>query len=552
MNGHLKSREGIAGSFSPQIDALFADYDRGGSPGVNVAVIEAGEVIHRRGYGVANIEDDVPFTAETVMRLGSTSKHLCATCILILENRGLLSLHDDVRRHLPELPDFGSPIRLVHLLTMTSGLRDGLNMLLFAGLGAHNEISRAQIIELARRDSTLMFAPGDDCVYSNTNYALLSAIVERLSGMQIGEFMARELFAPLGMHHTKLVPHMTQTIAHAARGYMPSDGGDYSEGLMLVELSGDGGVVSTLDDMRRWFGNYRSDRCFGPDYRARMEAVYPLNDGRAIDYRLGINVESYRGEAKISHAGGMPGHLCDFVFFPQRDLGIVLFANVFRPPLLDMPDRIADIVLFERSVAAEAAAAIPATTAAEPLGFYASVSDGALIQIARVDGALVCFYLGEAHRLATTDPGVFCSAKRGALIELRGTGERFETLDLVLGCAAPIALGRVEEPRARSGESMHEFAGRFVSDVLQECHSVLAHDGYLEIELESPLRSLVWRTLVPVAGDLFTSVIDGEPSMTNVQVRFERDRTGTVTGFCYYLSRCKCVRFARVEQRRAS
>ena len=99
---------------------------------------------------------------------------------------------------------------------------------------------------------------------------------------------------------------------------------------------------------------------------------------------------------------------------------------------------------------------------------------------------------------------------------------------------------------------MHAFAGRFVSDVLQEYHSVLAHDGYLEIELESPLRSLVWRRLVPVAGDLFTSVIDGEPSMTNVQVRFERDGTGEVTGFCYYLSRCRRVRFSRVEQRRPS
>src|SRR5262245_15850390 len=205
MNGYLQSRAGVASEYSRAIDALYAEYDRAGSPGLNIAVLKSGQVIHQRGYGVANVEDDVPFAADTVLRLGSTTKHLCATCILILESRGLLTLQDDVHKHIPELSDFGVTLRLSHLLTMTSGLRDGLNMLLFAGLGAANDVSRAQITQLACRDTTLMFEPGDDCVYSNTNYALLSTVIERVSGISLAEFMARELFAPLGMVDTKLV-----------------------------------------------------------------------------------------------------------------------------------------------------------------------------------------------------------------------------------------------------------------------------------------------------------------------------------------------------------
>ena len=126
---YLRSRDGIVGEFSDRIDVLFDEWDRDGSPGAILAVCRDGKVIHQRGYGVANIEDDVPFTADTVLRLGSTTKHLCATCILLLENRGKLSLDDDIRQHVPEVPDFGPVITLRHLLTMTSGLWDDLNQI---------------------------------------------------------------------------------------------------------------------------------------------------------------------------------------------------------------------------------------------------------------------------------------------------------------------------------------------------------------------------------------------------------------------------------------
>ena len=531
MSAHLLSRQGIVGDHSARIDQLFSAYDRPSNPGVNLVVVHRGAVIHQRGYGVANVEDDVPFTAQTVLRLGSTTKHLCATCLLMLEDRGLIGLDDDVRRVLPEVPDFGATITLRHLLTMTSGLRDGLNLLLFAGMGAESPISRAHVMRLLERENTLMFAPGDDFSYSNTNYALLSAVIERVAGGTIAQFMERELFAPLGMHQSALVPHMQASIPHAARGYVPAGEGTWQQGLMKFELCGDGGVVSTLEDMLRWFHHYRGDG--GP--RARLEAPTRLNDGRLVDYRLGINVARHDGLLEVSHAGGMPGFLCDFAFFPEEDLGIVLFANVLAPAILEAPRHIARIALARRTPHAGPPKYAP------PRGFFASRTENLLIEIVKVDGVWTCYLLGEAHELQPVGDGTFASAKRGAVLTIRaGAGG----VTLMLGCTS-IAMEQVDVPRLRPEAPLERYEGRFWSPVLRELHAVTARDGRLEVAIDSPLRDLVWKRFLPVAADLFTSQIDGEPSLTNVQIGFRRDASGAVTGLAYNLARCRNVTFER-------
>lgn len=181
-DGYIRSRKGITAPYSDEIDLLFSQRDQPGTAGLIIAVLRNGKVVHQRGYGVANIEDDIPFTPNTVLRLGSTSKHMTATCILILENREKLSLDDDIRKFIPELPDYGISVTIRHLLTMTSGFPDGLSMGVVSGLSVGARLSREQIVRIQQRQKNLMFKPGDDCIYSNTNYTLLSQIIERISG----------------------------------------------------------------------------------------------------------------------------------------------------------------------------------------------------------------------------------------------------------------------------------------------------------------------------------------------------------------------------------
>lgn len=540
MSGHLASRRGVSGEHSAAIDALFTRYDNERSPGVNIAVIRHDRVVHQRGYGVANVEDDVPFAPNTVLRLGSTTKHLCAACVLLLESRGVLTLQDDVRHWLPELPRFEPPIRLEHLLAMTSGLRDGLNMLLFAGMGVNTVITRKQVLALLCNETTTMFAPGEDCRYSNTNYALLSELIERVSGMPLAEFMTKELFAPLGMHDTALVPYTTSVITNAARGYQ-RNGDAYEQGAMLVELSGDGGVASTLEDMVRWYRAYTQHTSPVPDLRARLEAPRRLNDGRVVEYRLGINVRRRDGVLQVSHAGGMPGYLCDFAIYPEQSLGIVLFSNVLDPQILDASERVAALIL-----GTDGAVHGRAHTRSAPLGFFASVAAGLLIELAERDGEIVLFLLGEMHPLGwTAGATALESRKRGVVVRIE---PRDDAVDLVLGAMPPVRMDRVARPEPRTGTELSGYIGRYGSRVMNEYHDVDAVDGQLVVTLSSPLRSLVWKNFVHVTGDLFTSVIDGEPSLTNVQILFRRD-ADAVCGLTYNLARCCGVAFERTDTR---
>jgi CubicO group peptidase (beta-lactamase class C family) len=552
--GYLKSREGISGAYSERIDSLFRQWDRDRSPGAVLSVSYRGEIVHQRGYGVANVEDDVPFTADTVLRLGSTSKHLCATCVLLLENEGKLTLDDDIRAYVPELPDYGDVITLRHLLTMTSGLWDGINILLFAGLDAESPLKHQQLFDLYCTQPQLMFKPGDDCTYSNTNYSLLSLIIERVSGMSLAEFMRTRVFKPLSMDRSRLTPFMDETIDNKARGYMPAADHGFRAGFMRIELDGNGGVDSTINDMLKWFANYRDDRHFGPDYRQRMEAPVCLNDGRLLEYRLGINVVDYRGMEVVRHAGGMPGYLCDFVFYPQADLGIVLFTNLMDPDMLQIPDQVADIVLedqFEQPLESTFVDARLAEVAALK-GVYVSSDETLVLELLEEEGKLVCYLLGAIEPLHECE-GWLTSGKN--LVALRVKNQATDdtsVLELRLGCQPCYSMVRVPDPRVEAVPPPPDFAsftGIYRNSGLQEEHEVSLLDGKLQIAIPGPLRKLVWGELSPVVGDLFVALVEGEPSCTNVTVKFLRDEKGWVEALSYSLSRCRDVVFEKVGKR---
>lgn len=548
--GYIISREGIASDLSPRINTLFSEWDRDRSPGAVIAVCRGGEVIHQRGYGVANIENDVPFGVDTVMRLGSTTKHLCATCILILEHRGELTLDDDVRRHVPEFPDFGPTITLRHLLTMTSGLWDGLNMLLFAGLDVGVALSREDLFRLYCAQRELMFRPGDDCTYSNTNYSLLTLTIERISGMSLVDFMRAELFEPLGMMSTCLTPCMDKTITNKAKGYVAAADGEFNAAYMMIELDGAGGVDSTLGDMLKWFWNYRNDEHFGPRYRARLETESRLNDGRLLDYRLGIQVTEYRGIRVVRHSGGMPGYLCDFVYYPQPDLGVILLTNLIEPTMLKIPDKIADIVL-------ESEFDQPSTTMfvapdrgdiAPLIGVYASADGALVVELAGQAGELVAYVLGEANVLHEKEAWLHSRKNQIALRSVADSGGK--SLELRLGCEEPWLLRRIGDPRtdpAAAPVDIGSFVGSYICDEIAETHEISLQDGALRVDIESPLRKLVWSELTPIGGDAFVALIAEEPSCTNVSVRFKRSPLGPVTGLSYSINRCRDVQFRKIS-----
>jgi len=524
-NAYLQSREGVGGAWSAEIDRLFAKYDTAGHPGLNLAVVKNGETVHSRGYGVAEIEHDIPFTADTVLRLGSTSKHLCSACIYLLIDDKRLSVDDDVRDHIPELARLRTRITIDHLLTMTSGLPDWLNLGLFAGLRDAPPVRRVDMLDWLTRVETTMFPPGATSSYSNTNYALLSLIVERISGQSLAAFMTERLFAPLGMRDTQLVPNATQAIARMAKGYQPGEGGPVA-GAMLPEIHGEGAVNSTLADMTRWLLSYRAGGV-APGLTAWLE------QGATRSYRRGIVVDQQGGITRVGHAGGMPGYLCEFAFYPQLDVGVVMLTNWLDVSLFTPIDTITEIVSERRFVRPAAKpAALP------PPGLYISDETGHALQVATNGDNTSINCLGEAVTLRTDGEARWHFAKRGDGRALEQSGTALKLID-----------GSLRIDLTKCGDALPVDPSRYVGvyrcPTLGERHDITWNGKEFVVSTGSAMRPLLWSRLVRRTDSVFTAPIDGEPSETNVTLRFLTSPDGTVTGFDYTLSRVYGLRFER-------
>jgi CubicO group peptidase (beta-lactamase class C family) len=541
-SGYLKSREGVRGAFSAEIDALFAAYDRESQPGLNLAVIKGGETIHNRGYGVADIEHDIPFTADTVLRLGSTSKHICAATILLLQNAKLLSVEDELRKHMPEMPDLGVHLTLDHLMRMTSGLPDWLNLPLFSGLREGGPVMRADILSWLPRLDRLMFPPGAMVSYSNTNYALLSLVIERVTGRSLGEVMRDRLFEPLGMTRTRLVPLMSETMPQMARGYMPGADGKPVQGFMMAEISGDGAINSTAADMTRWFLAYRGRKIGGIDLRSSLENETRLPNGETADYRRGIVVTKNQDLTRIGHGGGMPGYLSEFAYYPELDLGIVMLTNWMDVSLLERVDQIAEILAPRKSSKGQPEDANDKVFK-EAVGLYVSPSTGRALSLSLSGETKLLFWLGEASTLTADKHHCYRTAKRGS-------GRR---VCILANGAVQLQEGAVVDRFDRCAvkplpiENPKRFAGTYVSRLLGERHVIKWDGNELSVSTGSALRPLVWSRLARRLGDVFTAPIDSEQSETNVTLKFLSSDKGDITGFEYNINRVHRLLFERED-----
>src|SRR6266478_1646470 len=201
------------------VDEVFGDLTKAGSPGCALGVYRDGKIVYAKGYGLANLEENVAITPQTVFDIGSTSKQFTAASILLLEKQGKLSINDDVRKYIPELPDYGQKITILQLLNHTSGLRDYLSLMELAGINTDSVTTDADALALITRQKALNFAPGSDWLYSNTGFFLLSVIVQRVSGKTLRAFAGENIFAPLEMTHTQYRDNHAALIANRALAY---------------------------------------------------------------------------------------------------------------------------------------------------------------------------------------------------------------------------------------------------------------------------------------------------------------------------------------------
>lgn len=325
------------------VDSVFSPFASHQSPGCAVGITRDGSLVFAKGYGMADLEHDTPISPETRFYIASVSKQFTAMSIVLLARDGKLSLDDPIQKWVPEVPSFGTTIRLRHLLNHTSGLRDYFTLLALSGWPSDGQLTEKQFLDLVGRQKNLNFMPGDEFLYSNTGYALLAIVVRRVSGQSLREFAASRIFAPLGMSHTEFRDDHTSLIPRRALGYQPS-GSTYRISQPEFDVVGDGGVYSTIEDLAKWDANFQTGQVGGHEAIALLQEPGRLNNGQAIPYALALTIGQFHGLKTYAHSGAYGGYRSTLLRFPERDLSVITLCNTSSASS-KIAEQVASIVL---------------------------------------------------------------------------------------------------------------------------------------------------------------------------------------------------------------
>jgi CubicO group peptidase (beta-lactamase class C family) len=340
-SGHADSRK-TSTKFA-NVDIIFQQWNKPDVPGCAVGVRLGSAAPSLRTYGSADLEHDVPIDPNTVFEAGSVSKQFTAALVLILIEQGKLALDDDVRKYIPELPDYGAPITVAQLLGHTSGLRDWEGIVEIAGWPRTTRVYTGKdALGTAVRQRSLNFQPGSAFSYTNTGYVLLANIVERVSGESLARFSSRHIFNPLGMTSTQWRDDFTRVVKRRAVAYNVDSSG-YHQLMPLDDVVGPGGLLTTVGDLLKW--NEALDAgALGRFVTTELQRASTLSDGRTIAYARGLYLGDHHGARKIWHAGETAGYEAFLARYPDARLSIAILCNTgAEADVSALGDKLADV-----------------------------------------------------------------------------------------------------------------------------------------------------------------------------------------------------------------
>jgi CubicO group peptidase (beta-lactamase class C family) len=523
-----------AASPAAAVDGVFARWNTT-SPGCAVGVSLDGRSVLERAYGMADLERDVPNMPETIFEAGSVSKQFTAAAVLLLARDGKLSLDDPVRKYVPELPDYGPgrTITIRHMLTHTSGLRDWGEVAGIAGWPRGRRVhTHAHVLDIVSRQKALNFTPGTDWSYSNTGYNLSAIIVARVSGQAFADFSRDRIFVPLGMARTSWRDDYTRIVKHRAIAYEPSGSG-YREDMPFENVHGNGGLLTTVDDLLKWTENLRTGAVGGPKFLEEMHRQARLTSGRQIEYASGLFVTRHKGVPEVSHGGATAGYRAFLARYPDQKLGVAVLCNAAHANPGMLAHQVADLYLGDAVASAAAPDEKPVTVDAAALGAlagsYRDARRGELLRLTvegqqlRVMGGPPLVPVGDGRFAAGSmriafRPAAAGSARRGLdLISPDGDTLRHEPVVAWTPTAAQLAA----------------FAGAYRSDEAEVTYTAAVADGRLELRDAYGGRI----PLTPVYEDTFAA---GGGTW-----QFGRDRAGRVTHLVAGSDRVWALRFER-------
>jgi CubicO group peptidase (beta-lactamase class C family) len=340
----------IAQEVAPQkVDQVFSVYDKAASPGCSLGVIREGDFVYRKAYGTANLELGVPLSPQSVFYMGSVSKQFTAAAVVLAAEQGFLSLDDDVRKYVPELSDYGHVVSLRQMLHHTSGFRDFFDLIGLSGRDVSDFNSPDEILKIVARQTGLNNIPGDEWLYSNTNYFLLSVVVKRATKKSLADFASQNIFQPLGMLHTLFYDDHTVVVPGRVAAY---DSGAHNSFLVdwstTYDIVGGGGLMSTVDDLLLWDRNFYTNRLGKGTLTKELQTAGVLNNGNRISYAMGLDLGSYRGLPIVDHSGALFGYRTELLRFPEQKFTVICLCNIASAVPENLARKVADIYLADQ------------------------------------------------------------------------------------------------------------------------------------------------------------------------------------------------------------
>lgn len=437
---------------------------------------------------MANLEHNVPITPETVFRIGSTSKQFTAACIAILSLQGKLSLDDDIRKYIPELPVYHKPITVRHLIHHTSGIRDYLGLAYLSGKSENDFYSPEDSVAMIARQKGLNFVPGDEHLYSNSGYFLLGVIVSRVSGKSLDAFAQEHIFKLLGMKSTHFHEDYTMVVKKRADGHVESENGFKILNTTLNHV-GDGGVFTTVEDLYLWDQAFYNNK-LGNELMDLMEQTGVLNNGKKLEYAFGLNVGLYRGLKLVAHGGAFVGFRADMIRFPEEKFSVICLANLASINPSKLCRQVADIYLAEKFTEEKAPekpaeSITPVTLAQNELkskaGKYADEKESFIADISLKDDTLIVEAMGVSFTLIPISQSKFTSkdAPVEILIEFFPAEGEATKAKLTIEGEREIPLIKIPAISPLTSEQLQDYSGYYYNEELPATYILVVEEGKL-------------------------------------------------------------------------
>ncbi|MFN8570760.1 MAG: serine hydrolase domain-containing protein [Gemmatimonadaceae bacterium] len=527
--------QGLADSVRMQVDRVFASWDHTDTPGCALGISDHGRQVYARGYGMSDLQHGLAITPLSIFHVASISKQFAAFAVGLLADDGKLSLDDDVRKYVPEIPDYGVRITIRQLIHHISGLRDQWQLLGYSGWREDDLITEQDVLDIVSRQKGLNFSPGAEWVYSNTGYTLLAVITKRVSGQSLREFAQHRIFEPLGMSNTHFHDDHTMIVPNRTSAYQPRpEGKGWAISIPVFDTYGATSLFTTAGDLLKWMSQLDAPKVGSAKLLQEAQTSAVLNDGTPTNYGFGLSIGRYRGQRVVGHGGADAGYRAQVDRYPDRGIAIAVLCNASNSGPGALARRVADALLGSAPLEQVTMDTVRRTVSDQVrdrwVGTYRDTVSHLVLRIARKGDTVA---LGDGRLIFfSSDTSAFVRGGGQGFL-LRSANGRVTGITQVPKSTRSVEWRR-ENTYAPDKNALAEFGGSYVSDELDVTYHVAVTDSGLVVRA----KRIDAITLQPAWTDAFSTSFD---------TMLEFTRSGRkVDGFTISDGRARGIRFARV------